>query len=88
MIIELTPEQIVEFAESEYFRIGDTSFQITSSGESIHTASFTYKYHRRIGGRSDYKVVNIYSNNPLTKNELSLILSNPFVFVDEHPFSH
>jgi hypothetical protein len=96
MLIELTPEQIVNFAETEYFCIGFskrdgnsvcdglTNFQIAVSGETIRSTRLTHEYRRKIGN----KTVRIYSDNPLNQKELSLIVKNPFKFVDEHPFRH
>jgi len=96
MLIDLTPEQIVEFAETEHFIIGFTkrdgkfeyngftNFQIASSGESIRSIHLNHEYRRKIGN----KTVRIYSDNPLNQKELSLIVANPFKFVDQHPFRH
>lgn len=84
MLIDLTPEQIIEFAENSFLRFGQTTFQIASSGETPRSTRLIHEYRCRIGD----KTVRIYSDNPLKQKELSLIVANPFKFVDEHPFRH
>ena len=96
MLINLSPEKIVEFAETEFFRIGFskrdgksecdgfTTFSIHRSDETPHRTNLTHEYRRKIGDLT----VKIYSDNPLNQKELSLIVANPFNFVDEHPFRH
>ena len=84
MLIDLTSEQIVEFAENSFFRFGNTTFQIASSGETPRSTHLILEYRRRIAN----KTVRIYSDNTLNQKELSLIVANPFKFIDEHPFRH
>ena len=98
MLIDLTPEQIVDFAEQSSFVFnhdlvggginrgfrGKTYFQIASSGETPRLTRLIHEYRRRIGN----KTVRIYSDNTLNQKELSLIVANPFKFIDDHPFCH
>jgi hypothetical protein len=97
MLIDLSPERIVEFAETERFRIffskksrkfghldGYTYFSICRSGETPHQIKFVHEYRRKIGQLT----VRIYSDNPLNNQELKLITTNPFRYIDEHPFRH
>ena len=84
MKIDLTPEQIIDFADSEHFRFGQTTVKIARSGETPRSTRLIHEYRRRIGN----KTVKIYSDYPLKQKELSLIVANPFKFVDEHPFRH
>jgi len=98
MLIDLTTEQVIDFAEREMFAFnhalfdnkpnqgfrGTTVFQIARSGETPRSTRLIHEYRRRIGN----KTVRIYSDNPLKQKELSLIVANPFKFVDEHPFRH
>lgn len=97
MLIDLTPEQIVDFAEPTFFVInydkkdrggrymGKTHFQIARPGQPTRSYQLSlHKYRRKLGNET----VIIYSNNALNNSELRRILTNPFKFVDEHPFSH
>lgn len=97
MLIDLTPEQIVDFAEPTFFVInydkkdrggrymGKTYFQIARPGQVIRSPQLSrHQYRRKIGD----KTVIICSDNALNNSELRRILTNPFKFVDEHPFSH
>lgn len=97
MLIDLSPEKIAELAETEYFRIffskkskkfghhdGYTYFSICRSGETPHQTKFNHEYRRKIGDLT----VRIYSDNSLNNQELKQITTNPFRYVDEHPFRH
>lgn len=98
MLIDLTPEQVIDFAERETFVFnhglvdngknhgfrGRTHFQIARNGETPRSSKLVHEYRRKIGN----KRVRIWSNWPLNQKELSLIVANPFKFIDEHPFSH
>jgi len=84
MLIDLTPDQIIEFAENSFLRFGQTTFQIARSGETPRSTRLIHEYRRRIGNET----VRIYSDYPLKQKELSLIVANPFKFIDEHPFRH
>ncbi len=84
MLVDLTPEQIVDFAEITFFRHGETTFQIAGSGETPISTRLIHTYKMKIGD----KTVLIYSNLPLLKRTLAKIVKNPFKFVDEHPFRH
>ena len=84
MLVNLTPDQIIDFAETTFLRIGETTVQIARSGETPRNTRLLHKYRRKIGNRS----VLIYSDYPLTQFKLSLLVKNPFIYEDEHPFRH
>jgi len=84
MLIDLTAEQIIEFAENSFLRFNYITVEIARSAESPRSSRLIHKYRRKIGK----KTVRIYSDYPLNQEKLSLIVANPFKFIDEHPFRH
>jgi len=98
MLVDLTPEQIVDFAVGQqFFRIffskkskkfghqdGYTYFSIVRPYDTIRLKHQPYQYRRRI----EHQTVLINSSNPLNQFELSRIVKNPFIYADEHPFRH
>jgi len=96
MLIDLTPEQIVEFVKPLHFCIIFTKdgnvtkcndiayFQISDLDEKSRSVYFTHKYRRKFGNIP----VHIHSDNPLTQTKLTQIMRNPFSFINEHPFRH
>lgn len=88
MLIDLTPDQIIDLAETMLFVIPcdqwGTHFQIARSGETPRSTRLVHEYRRKIAG----KTVRIYAEHKLTQKFLQSIVYNPFKFEDEHPFRH